>query len=39
MNLKNYKSGEYKQQYEYKSFSPELINHEWVISDGEIQSS
>jgi len=38
MNLKDYKSGEYKQQYEYKSFSPELINHEWEISDGEIQS-
>lgn len=38
MNLNDYKSGEYKQQYEYKSFSPELINHEWEISDGEIQS-
>ncbi len=38
MNLKDYQSGQYKQQYEYKSFSPELINHEWEISDGEVQS-
>jgi Fic family protein len=37
MNLNDYKSGKYKQQYEYKSFSPERINHEWEISDGEIQ--
>ena len=38
MNLNDYQSGQYKQQYEYKSFSPELINHEWEISDGEVQS-
>lgn len=38
MNLNDYKSGQYKQQYEYKSFSPEVINHEWEIADGEIQS-
>jgi len=38
MNINDYKAGKYKQQYEYKSFSPELINHEWEISDGEIQS-
>ncbi len=38
MNLKDYQSGQYKQQYEYKSFSPELINHEWEISGGEVQS-
>lgn len=38
MNLNDYKSGQYKQQYEYKSFSPEPINHDWEIADGEIQS-
>lgn len=38
MNLNEYKSGQYKQQYEYKSFSPEAINHEWEIADGEVQS-
>jgi len=38
MNLSDYKSGQYEQQYEYKSFSPEQINHEWEIADGEVQS-
>lgn len=38
MDIQDYKSGQYKQQYEYKSFSPEPINHEWIIADGEIQS-
>jgi len=37
MNLDDYKAGNYKQQYEYKSFSPEFINHDWEISDPEIQ--
>jgi Fic family protein len=37
MDINDYKSGSYKQQYEYKSFSPELINHVWTFSDGEIQ--
>jgi Fic family protein len=30
MNLKEYQSGTYKQQYHYKSFSPAKINHDWV---------
>lgn len=38
MDIKNYKSGHYKQQYEYKSFSPEPINHPWKVADGEIQN-
>ena len=38
MDLRNYQSGQYKQQFEYKSFSPEAINHAWEIADGEIQS-
>jgi Fic family protein len=37
MDINDYKSGSYKQQYEYKSFSPELINHVWTFYDGEIQ--
>ncbi|MBE9516151.1 MAG: Fic family protein [Proteobacteria bacterium] len=37
MNLSDYKAGQYKQQYEYKSFVPEPINHSWEIADGEIQ--
>lgn len=38
MNLDDYKSGAYEQQYEYKSFLPEPINHNWQISDPEIQN-
>lgn len=37
MDIRDYKAGSYKQQYEYKSFDPELINHAWTFSDGEIQ--
>ncbi|MDH5547137.1 MAG: Fic family protein [Gammaproteobacteria bacterium] len=36
MDIKAYKAGGYKQQYEYKSFSPEPINHPWEIADGEV---
>ncbi len=36
MNLIDYISGEHRQQYEYKSFSPSLINHNWEITDGEL---
>jgi len=38
MNINNYISGEYKQQYEYRSFSPTTINRAWEISDSEIQT-
>lgn len=37
MHLDNYIAGEYKQQYQYKSFSPTTINHNWAITDNEIQ--
>lgn len=37
MDINDYKAGSYKQQYQYKSFSPEPINHAWVFSDGDIQ--
>jgi len=33
MNIKNYNSGRYKQQYKYKSFSPSKINHSFVWDD------
>jgi len=38
MNVDDYVAGTYKQQYEYKSFAPERINHAWEIADGEIQN-
>ena len=37
MNLDDYNAGDYEQQYEYKSFTPNKINHAWEISDPEIQ--
>jgi len=37
MNISDFTSGAYKQQYGYKSFSPAMINHAWEIADGEIQ--
>jgi Fic family protein len=38
MNIKNYNSGTYKQQYRYKSFSPSKINHSFVWDDPEINT-
>ncbi len=37
MKLSAYVAGQYKQQYEYKSFSPSFVNHSWEFSDSEIQ--
>lgn len=37
MNICHYKAGQYQQQYQYKSFSPERINRAWEIADGQIQ--
>lgn len=36
MNLKDFKSGIYRQQYQYKSFLPERINHAWIWDDPKI---
>jgi Fic family protein len=36
MNLNDYLSGSYQQQYQYKSFLPTLINHPWEVTDGEV---
>ncbi len=36
MNLKDFKSGFYRQQYQYKSFLPEKINHTWIWDDPKI---
>lgn len=33
MDIRDYKAGIFKKQYGYSSFSPELVNHDWVISD------
>lgn len=36
MNLQDYLSGFYKEQYQYSSFSPTPINHPWEVTNGEI---
>lgn len=36
MNLKHYKSGTLKEQYQYKSFTPSTINHTFVWDDPKI---
>lgn len=36
MNLKDFKSGIYKQQYQYKSFYPAKINLSWIWDDPRI---
>jgi len=36
MNLNDFKSGHYKQQFRYKSFYPSTINHSWVWDEPKI---
>ena len=36
MNIADFKAGSYQQQYQYQSFEPAPINHEWVVSSPEI---
>ncbi len=38
MRLEDFKSGKYIDQYQYKSFLPEKIDHEWIIASPEINS-
>ena len=36
MDLQDFISGKHIKQIEYKSFSPEKINHEWIVSTPEV---
>ena len=36
MKFEEFKSGEYRQQYQYKGFLPEKINHEWTWGDPRV---
>ncbi|KKL61444.1 hypothetical protein LCGC14_2195250, partial [marine sediment metagenome] len=36
MNINDYQAGQYEDRYEYKAFVPELICHEWIVSDSEL---
>lgn len=36
MNISEFRAGTFEQQYEYQSFLPTAINHEWNVSDPQI---
>jgi Fic family protein len=36
MKIENFKAGIWKKQYQYKSFSPTFVNHEWTWDDPRI---
>ena len=36
MSITDYFAGDYKQQYQYKSFTPSPINHGWEITNGQV---
>lgn len=38
MDIRDFKSGSYRQEYQYRSFIPGKVNFHWIISDGELQS-
>jgi hypothetical protein len=38
MNFKDFNAGRWVQQYEYKSFSPAPVNHEWTWEDPRINT-
>lgn len=38
MNIKEYKAGRYLKQYQYKSFLPSLINHDWTWENPKINT-
>ncbi len=38
MDIRHFKPGQYREQYQYKSFSPTAINHPWYFADGQLQS-
>ena len=36
MDISGFNAGAYEQQYEYRSFLPTAINHEWSVSDPQV---
>ena len=38
MNFKDFNAGQWVQQFEYKSFSPVPVNHEWTWKDPRINT-
>jgi hypothetical protein len=38
VNLRDFKFGVYRQQYQYKSFLPEKINHLHIVKEAQASS-
>lgn len=38
MEIRKFKAGTYKKQYGYNSFSPEHINHDWLVDSAKINN-
>jgi Fic family protein len=38
MDFKDYKAGSFRRQFQFRSFQPEPINHEWTWSDPQIHT-
>lgn len=38
MKIEDFRAGRYQQEYKYKSFIPNTINHEWIWTDPKINS-
>jgi Fic family protein len=38
MKIEEFKAGQYQQEYKYKSFIPNKINHEWIWGNAKINS-
>jgi len=36
MKIKEFKSGKWVQQYQYKSFNPNRVNHTWLVDDEQL---
>jgi len=38
VDIKEFKAGIYKQQYQYKSFIPSIVNRSWTWSDPKLNT-
>ncbi|CAN5552266.1 Fic family protein [soil metagenome] len=38
MNIGKFKAGTFKKQYGYSSFSPEMMNHDWLVDSAKINN-
>ncbi len=38
MRIEDFHSGSYRQQFQYRSFQPEAVNHAWTWQDASINS-